>query len=643
MQFIPLKKDRKFFALAFTIILLLLLLAKLILLILSREPSTMALNIPQIERGAIYDRNGYLLAEQRQSFTFSLWLPDLRASITKDDTEIGKQQLNAIADLLSLTMLKPKETIIAQLANEDTININFDRVFDLKERDSFMQQANAINLKGLRVRSGYSRFYPLGDLAANLLGYVNNDGHGGDGLEYSFEQILSPPNLGGNYALTQGGSISLTLDINLQGITEQLVKKAFIEHKARSASALIADARTGEILSYVSLPTFDSNRYNSATINERINRPITQAYEPGSVFKIFTIGIALNKGLVDPTERFFCDGYYEAFAPNGEHIIINCQGRHGWQTPEQILANSCNTGTAKISERLSASDLYNGLQLFGFGKKTALPLAGETAGILAPINLWSFRSKPTIAIGQEVAVSAMQILQAATVYSNSGQMIKPKIVKSITGSDGLVRYKAEREVLGEILQTNTANSLLAMLKLGVTQGIARRTYIEGIEIAAKTGTSQTYDAQTGTYSKTDYMASTLAYVPADKPRYIVYVVFDRPLGDSYFGASVVAPLVKDMILAIIPYAGLDMQWVNHYSYNQKLTLKLPQDNKVTLKQIPDFSTMDNYYQMLTIARQNNIKLKFYGSINNDIVGQFPPAGTALSPNLTVAIYTQTKN
>jgi cell division protein FtsI (penicillin-binding protein 3) len=622
------------FASAFAILFI-----RLSILTFSHEDYGHTLNIPQVERGSIYDRSGRLLAEQLETFDVSLWLPDLRNAVRNESPEAREERLKKTAALFSFHSLVPQEELYERMTDtQGPATLVLTRNSDIGLKDAFERIARENNVRGLQIESKYNRFYPNGSLASNLLGYVNNDDQGGEGLEYSFERILAPPALGSRKRVSSGNSLELTIDANLQGIVERRVKKAFTEHNARSAIAIIADAKNGAVLSYVSLPTFDSNFYYLSATEERVNRPVAEAYEPGSVFKIFSIGAILDSGLISPDEKFFCNGFYETVTPGGQRIVIKCQGVHGWQTPEQILSNSCNTGTALISERITANNLYHALLMFGFGKKTMMPLAGETAGILAAPATWSGRSKPTISIGQEVAVSAMQLVQAATVFSNSGQMIKPQLIKRVIAPDGTVLKDFKREVIREVLQAETADTLLHILKAGVEQGIARRMYIEGLEIAAKTGTSQTYDAETGTYSSSDYIASALAYVPADAPQYIIYIAFNRPLGASYFGAGVVAPLIRNIVLDLIPYAGLNMRQVEKHAYKKELAITPAIEKSAEITELPDFAAFATRYQMLAFARQNNIRLKFYGN-DGAVTSQFPPPGTLISPHITVAIFT----
>ncbi|MCL2520283.1 MAG: penicillin-binding protein 2 [Spirochaetaceae bacterium] len=608
-------------------------------LALGNNVNRQTVNIPVVQRGAILDRHGRLLAEQLPSFTISLWLPELRSAIRGESSEELELRLRQTATAFSLLTLIPADELYNRI-NSNGNNLILARRVDVNLRNQFIEVAHRFNISGLRIESEFIRFYPAGSLAANLLGYVNYDNHGGAGIEFSFESLLSPAVIGGSRPMVSGSSIELTIDAGLQGIVENRVKQSFMTHNARSAVAVIADANTGAILSFVSLPTFDSNLFHLATNDERFNRVSGEAFEPGSTFKVFSLAAIMDAGLVNPTELFFCGGVYEHTLPNGERITIRCANNqgHGWQNIEQILSNSCNVGTAQISEKIGSIALHRYLTDFGFGRPTGLPLAGETAGLLANPRNWSVRSKPTIAIGQEVAASAIQIIQAATVFSNNGEMLRPQIINRIIDGEGVVTRNFEREVIRRVVEPQTAASMLTMLRHGVTDGIARRTLVEGLEVGAKTGTSQIFDFDLGTYSRHEHIASALAFVPAINPEFIIYIAIDRPTATTFWGATVVAPLVREVILDLIPFAGLNANGVAHHILPREITINRPV-LAARRSYLPDFTSFNSVNNILAFGQHHNINIVLHNhNLGGQIVGQFPPAGTILAPNTSVAIY-----
>ncbi len=596
--------------------------------------------LPIVERGSIYDRKGLLLAQQVETFTLDIWLPDLQ-DLAPDETEKQAQERIAkTARALAPVLLWSADDLYKKLSNtEGSKNVNLLRKASKEMRDKVVALAKVNDIRGLRITADQSRVYPQGPLAANLIGYVNLDNQGGDGLEYSYERILAPAGLDQIYRdRVTGSSIELTIDIPLQSILERKMLQALRENKADAGIAIVADAKTADVLAYVSVPTYDPNYYNLASQEERLNRPAVQTYEPGSVFKIFTIASVMDTGRVKANDTFYCPGFYRIDPGHGEPIIIKCTGVHGEQNVAQVLANSCNTGTAAISARIGANEFYRRLRKFGFGSKANIHLPGETTGLLSePIN-WSIRSKPTIAMGQEVGTQAMQIVQAATAITNGGVMLKPRIVRKVVDGNGKVVQEYPRQMVAEVLSPGVANSVLGMLELGVDAGIARKMRVPGFRIGAKTGTSQTYDERTKTYSTTNYTASTLAVFPMQDPLYIVYIVIFNPRGKSYYGANIVAPLIGELAREMIPLYGLPSSGI--FALRSRSRSRNPEasplNDKKQVQYLPNFVGM-NRTELENFFKINQYLSHFILGEGKIVTEQFPPAGTLVTPNITVRL------
>lgn len=611
---------------------------RLIILGTKEHISHVTPRLPTIERGSIYDRNGFLLAQQVETFTIDIWLPDLQDLAPAETQSDALARIKRTAMALAPILLWSGDDLYQKLINESgSKNINLLRKATKETRDQIVAVSKTQDIRGLRITADQSRIYPQGSLAANLIGYVNLDNQGGDGLEYSYERILSPAGLDQIYRdRIIGSSIELTIDIPLQSILERKMLGAIKDNKASSGIAIVADAKTADILAYVSVPTYNPNYYNLATQDERLNRPAVQTYEPGSVFKIFTIASVMDTGRVTMNDLFFCPGFYRIDPPNGEPIIIKCTGVHGSQTASQVMANSCNAGTAAISARIGGNEFYRRLRKFGFGSKANIHLPGETTGLLAEPKDWSIRSKPTIALGQEVGVQAMQIIQAATAITNAGVMLKPRIVRRVLGEDGKVLQEYPRQMVAEVLSPQIANSVLGMLELGVDAGIARKMRVPGFRIGAKTGTSQTYDARRRTYSQTNYTASTIAVFPMQDPLYIVYIVIFNPQGKSYYGANIVAPLIGELAREMIPLYGLPSAGIYTLRARSNQATPSPQANKTQVRYLPNFVGMTK--EQLIKFFKINPYLPYQVLGEGELVAeQFPPAGTLLTPNVTVRL------
>ena len=317
---------------------------------------------------------------------------------------------------------------------------------------------------------------------------------------------------------------------------------------------LAMDARNGDFLAYAGVPTFNPNTYAAFPAENRINRPATVAYEPGSVFKIFSVSILLELGGISELSEFECDGFYEH--PDIPKPI-KCLGVHGIVGPREIIMYSCNAGAAYASESANPQAYYDLVKAFGFGDATDIPFPGESNGLLEPPSRWSPRTKPTMAFGQEISTSAVQVATAATVFANDGVLLRPNIVKKIVSPEGKVIESFGRETVRRVLSRETAVAMLSMME-EATQvgGTAYRASVDGIRVSAKTGTAQVFNVETGQYSDETFVASCIAIFPTDDPQIIVYVVIQHPRAGETFGGRIAAPVASEMIAEIAEYLGI---------------------------------------------------------------------------------------
>jgi len=347
----------------------------------------------------------------------------------------------------------------------------------------------------------------------------------------------------------------------MQYAVDRVARGAMETDKPDALTILVMDARTGELLAYTALPDFDPNEFqkDSPQIDPAslVNSPVTAAYEPGSVFKIFSLSSMLDQHVISPTDHFPGYGFYEKKLSNGETIRIRDIMAHGDLTPQQIIEFSSNAGAAYASDRIDSDSLYGMLTRFGFGKPTGVPLQGETAGLLRPVSQWSARSKPTVTIGQEVAVSAMQIMAAATAITNGGVLLKPLLVKKIVSPQGTVVKEFGREPLWEVISVESARTMLAWMESAtLPAGTAHRAAIDGVRISAKTGTAQVSDPRTGAYSTSNFNASMIGMFPTENPRLIIYVVEQNPRGQSYYGSQIACPIFREVALSLMDELGI---------------------------------------------------------------------------------------
>ncbi|MCK5736085.1 MAG: penicillin-binding protein 2, partial [Spirochaetaceae bacterium] len=294
-------------------------------------------------------------------------------------------------------------------------------------------------LPGIGLQEELGRHYPMKELAAPLIGHVGTDNIGLEGIEYAFNRVLAPGSIASDTDRIYGHSVHLTLDMNTQYLVERIAKEAWEEHLPDSMMILVMNAKTAEILSWVSLPSYDPNTFTDYKRSDWRNRPLTEAYEPGSVFKVFTWATFLEKGGIKIDDIFNTTGGYEPDIFIKYRIPpITDLGNYGVLDVNGALIHSSNVAVAMASESVSTADFYKSLKNFGFGSPTGLPLPGESHGLLNTVSSWSVRSKPTIAIGQEVGVSAIQIVSAATTLANGGILLQPRIVDKVIAADGSV-------------------------------------------------------------------------------------------------------------------------------------------------------------------------------------------------------------
>ncbi|HUV08936.1 MAG TPA: penicillin-binding protein, partial [Spirochaetia bacterium] len=495
-----------------------------------------------------------------------------------------------------------------------------DRIKDLKSRGK---------LKGISLVPEFGRNYPERKYAAHLIGYVGVDNTGLDGIEWSFERELFPVTMGGNIKEIYGNQVFLTLDIRAQFFAEKIAEKAFVDNRADSVMVLAMDARTGELLAYVSLPSFDPNNFREYNADSMVNRPVRNAYEPGSVFKIFSISSFLQLGGITKEDTFYAGGYYENSAYG---IRINDLASYGEVNAQKILKYSSNVGAAYASERVNAEDFYGMLIQFGFGKSTGVPLSGETSGILRKPSSWSARTKPTLAFGQEISVSAMQIMAAATVFANDGLILKPLLVKKIVSPEGKLIKEYSREPIAEVLSPDTARDVLAMMETATQEGgTAGRARIEGIRVSAKTGTAQLINPDKGNYYDDRHIASFLGILPTDNPQLIIYVVINYPKVEHYYGSRIAAPVFRELAEKLIGLLGIprsDSQTVEHSGL-----IVIPPPATIDLKDVvPDLKGVPKRL-LLSLFGREDLNVVFEGE--GYVVRQDPAPGTPLKKGMTL--------
>ena len=497
------------------------------------------------ERGAILDRNGKILAAATTLYNLSV-----------NKTLIG--DVNRLVNILSPILEISESELLDKIQDSKSNFLYLKKKLSENEKDILKDAIREYELKGLRLEAVANRIYPENELASTLIGYLGDDGKGLAGIEYSMQNILSPPE-GTAGADGNGYTVALTIDASIQYMLQQIAERTMKSAKAEAVIFLAADAKTGEILAYISEPSVDLARFSSSTQEERFDRPAYFIYELGSVFKIFSMAAFLELGTAEDADIYTCDAQF-AFKPRQtndkkDQNVLRCPRVHGQVTPRDIIRFSCNDGTAQIADKTDVAAFAEKLHAFGFGKKTGLELPGEAAGIFAPVSSWSVRTKHTIAIGQEIGVTSLQIVQAATAFTNKGKTLKLSLLSEILDSTGKPVYRHKPKPLEQVISAKTAKTVLGYMQTAADDGTGFRASIKGVPIAVKTGTAQMAQADGRGYSPTDYLSSCIGIFPVDDPQIILYMAVIRPVGETY-GSLVAAPAISEAANAIIDFRGM---------------------------------------------------------------------------------------
>lgn len=419
--------------------------------------------------------------------------------------------------------------------------------------DAETQRVRELGLPGeiWGFRDEYLRRYPQGPLAAHVLGLRDIDGTGRGGIEESMDRILRGTD--GQRAIERdalgrvvgvrdeiaelpqnGRPVQLTLDAVIQLFAERELDEICSTFQPRSACALVMDPRSGELLAMASRPGFDPNHATRIAAEAWKNHSIASMYEPGSTLKPFLVGWALKSGVLDRDEELDCEqGAYRM----GRRVLHD-HHPYGWLSVKDILVKSSNIGMAKIGERLTNAGLYEAVQVFGFGRRTGIELAGEIPGMVRPLGEWNSYSTGSVPMGQEIAVTPLQLITAHACLANGGQLISPRLTMS--GSHGPeLTASLKRPCLPEPIARWLVN---AAMREVVERGTGKKAQLPNVAVFGKTGTAQKVDPNTGRYSNSRHISSFVCGAPAHAPRVVVLVVVDEPAaGESQFGGSVAAP------------------------------------------------------------------------------------------------------
>jgi cell division protein FtsI (penicillin-binding protein 3) len=502
-------------------------------------------------RGNLLDRYDRELARSIQ--TVSLFI---------DPEGLRSDELECTAGVLANRLGEYESDLLKQLQNAQSDNRRF--VWIARRRD--VEQAQPIldlKLPGLQSLLEPKRYYPNGSLASHILGFVGLDGQGLGGLEQSYNTKISgepgrlflekdatgKPYESYEIAATQGQTVVLTIDQAIQYQAERALQEAVQRSHAKSGSAIVLDPRSGEILALANAPSFDPNDVAAASAESRRNWALQNIYEPGSTFKIVAFSAAIERKLAKPDDKIDCQ--MGAITVAGRVIHDH---KYGTLTLSEALAKSSNVAAIKLGIRVGNESMYDFMTRYGFGSKTGLELPGETSGLIRKVERWQPSSIGSIAIGQEVGVTPVQVAAAYGTVANDGFTIAPHLIREIRDAAGNVVYKTQPEQR-RVISTETAVALRGMLEGVTLHGTAKKAQLDGYSAAGKTGTAQKIDPKTHAYSPTKYIGSFVGFAPVSNPQVVIIVVIDEPAG-AYHGGDVAAPVFREIAEQILPAMGV---------------------------------------------------------------------------------------
>lgn len=579
---------------------------------------------PVVERGSIVDRNGKPLAVSTNFYHFVV-TPKLIKNpgffAEKVSPVLGLDS-ESIADKIEANKTSNFLYIKKKISQEQ-----YDELIKIVSDNSFSNFTGFDRIPG--------RIYPENNLASQLIGYMGNDGTGLSGIEYSEQTVLSPEVESGVTGTIHGENVYLTIDAGLQYKLQKIAQDAMNDTQAESIMLIAGDAKNGEILSYISLPAANLNEYGSATTAERTDRACVTAYEPGSVFKIFSVASFLDSLSITPDDSFLCDGIYQRKTNLGETIKITCLDHHGWLNARTALKFSCNDALAQMSEKISTDEFLSYIRRFGFGERTGVELPSETRGSVKNQSdrYWSARSKSTMSIGQEISVSAIQMVQAATVLANRGVLLKPTFIQRITDIDGNVKYQHEPTYGNRVLKSSTAEYLLSCMETTAQSGTGTKASLRDISIGVKTGTAQMADPVHGGYSTTDFLSNCMAIFPVNNPQIVLYIVIQKAKGETYAG-RIVAPVIAKAADEIIDHLGINRENAASLEHSGKFSLNEIKPLEVN-KLIPDFKGHSKR-DILPLLNRKDIHILIDGE--GWVVDQNPEPGTPVTENMTIELF-----
>ena len=602
-------------------------------------------------RGTIYDRNGKALAVSSSAVTISVNPKEIAAKGYGID-ELAQR----LADILELDV----ETVKKKLTKEA-----LDVELKAKVESEIADQVRALDLTGIYFKEDTKRYYPFGTFASHVLGYVGKDNQGLGGIEMVYDDELSGvpgrvvtlKNAHGTDMPFQeerhidsenGLNVVLTIDETIQHFAEKHLQGVYNDADAKEGAAcIVMDVKTGEILAMATMPNFDLNAPNEITDTDVLNylddikeddaytdddynkavaaarnkmwrnKAVVDSYEPGSCFKIITMSMALEEGIVTPEDHFFCPGYKVI-----EDRKIHCAERsgHGAQTFRDGVKNSCNPVFIEVGQRVGIDIFKRYYEAFGFRDKTGFDLPGEASGVFYTDDQFNIVELATASFGQGPKITPLQLISAVSAVANGGTLMKPHLVKQFTDEDGTIVKTIEPKAVRQVVSRETSKIVCELLENAVTNGSGQNAYIKGYRVAGKTGTSEKLPR--GSHK---YTASFIGFAPANDPKIACLVIVDEPAGGAYYGGLVAAPAAGRILEDTLNYMGVEPQ----YTEEEKTTIDVG---------VPEISNLEIAAAKKKLSDMG-LKYTIIGG-GDKVIRQMPSSGAVVNSGSVVVLYTE---
>lgn len=589
-------------------------------------------------RGSIYDINGVEIATNQ---------PVCTISVIYHQIEDPEKVIEVLSKELGLSEEKVRKRV-EKRSSIERIKANVQKEVADRIRE--------YKLEGVMVDEDYKRYYPYDSLASKVIGFTGSDNQGVIGLEVKYEKYLKGIN-GTILTLTtaygveienaaenriepqQGNDLYISLDVNIQKYAEQAAYKVLESKSANDVKLIVMNPQNGQIYAMVNAPEFNLNDpytlineiagdYVDETIsdeklNELLNGMwrnacISDTYEPGSAFKIVTTTAALEEGVLNLTDRFFCPGYKKV-----EDRIIRCHkvGGHGSQSFVDGINNSCNPVFIEIGARVGAENTYKYYERLGLFSRTGVDIPGEANSIMHKLDAIGAVELATMSFGQSFQITPLQLLTAASAAVNGGTLVTPHFGVTVKTPDGRVVKTLDYKTTENVISAETSETMKQLLESVVADGTGRRAYLPGFRVGGKTATSEKLPRRNG-----KYISSFIGFAPADNPQVIALILIDEPVG-IYYGGTIAAPVIADLYKNILPYMGIE----------EKYTEQELDEYDVGTFEVPNFlgKTKKEMKELLKIYDFGDIYPIGEGET---VIEQFPLAGESINRNSALVLY-----